>query len=310
MTWIILATVGQFLNAIVAVIDKYLVTDEKALPRPFVYAFYSCLITCSWLLVFVAGLVPGLSTVGFPTFQNVQAPSLQVVGMAFLAAYTFFMALVSLYNALKEADASDVMPVIGAVAALAAFGLSYLFFNIELHATMIWGVTLLIIGTALVSQVQFTNTILLNTIHGGLFFALHNIAMKGLFIETSFDDGFFWSRVALFLFALSLLLVPSYFEKIKEQTSQTSAKTGALVLGAKVLAGVAAFMLLKATDWGEVAVVQALDGLKFVFILLISLVLGRFIPTAAGENDASFKSMIRKVLYVAIITIGFVLLFL
>ena len=41
----------------------------------------------------------------------------------------------------------------------------------------------------------------------------------------------------------------------------------------KILAGIAAFMLLKATDWGDVAVVQALDGLKFVFILIFSIFL-------------------------------------
>jgi uncharacterized membrane protein len=286
------------------------VTEKSALPRPFVYAFYSCLITGSWLLVFVAGFIPALSALGFPTFANVQTPSLQVVGMAFLAAYTFFMALVSLYNALSMADASDVMPVFGAVSALSSFGMTFLFFDHALTPNFIWGTLLLVAGTALVSQVQFTSKIILYTIHGGLFFALHNIAMKGLFLETSFDDGFFWSRVAFFLFGLSLLLVPSYYEKIVAQTKKTTAKTGLIVLHAKVLAGVAAFMLLKATDWGEVSVVQALDGLKFVFILLISFVVGRFIPHSAGENRFDLKTLIRKATYVAIISIGFVILFL
>jgi len=310
MSWIVLAAAGQFLNAIVAVVDKYLVTEKTAMPRPFVYAFYSCLITGSWLLVFIAGFVPALSSIGFPTFANVETPSLSVVGMSFLAAYTFFMALVSLYNALSMADTSDVMPVIGAVSALAAFGMSFLFFDTALAPNFIWGTLLLIVGTGLVSQLQFTPSILLYTIHGGLFFALHNIAMKGLFLETSFDDGFFWSRVAFFLFALSLLLVPSYYEKIVGQTKKTTAKTGIIVLHAKVLAGIAAFMLLKATDWGEVSVVQALDGLKFVFILLISFVAGRFIPASAGENRFDFKTLVRKAMYVAIISIGFVILFL
>jgi uncharacterized membrane protein len=310
MSWILLATLGQFFNAIVAVVDKYLVTDKNALPRPFVYAFYSCLITGSWLLVFVAGSIPGFSSVGFPTFSNVVAPSLAVVGMSFLAAYTFFMALVSLYNALQMADASDVMPVIGAVSALSSFGMTYLFLDHTLTTNFIWGTLLLIAGTFLVSQVQFTRKIILYTIHGGLFFALHNIAMKGLFLETSFDDGFFWSRVAFFLFALSLLLVPSYYEKIVGQTKKPTARTGFIVLGAKVLAGVAAFLLLKATDWGEVSVVQALDGLKFVFILLISFIVGRFIPITAGENNFDFRTLVRKAAYVTVIAVGFVILFL
>jgi hypothetical protein len=67
--------------------------------------------------------------------------------------------------------------------------------------------------------------------------------------------------------------------------------------------------LLKATDWGDVAVVQALDGLKFVFILIISIFFGKFIPASAGENEHDFKTVVRKFLYVIIITVGFVLLF-
>lgn len=309
MTWILLAAGAQFFNAIVAIIDKYLVTDEKALPRPFVYAFYSLLVTGGWAIIYVVGLLPGMAAIGVPQFSNIVTPTIQVVGMSFLAAYTFFMALVSLYSALKQADASDVMPVIGAVSAMSTFGMSFLFLGATLTANFIWGVILLAIGTLLVSQFRFSGSIILNTVHSGLFFALHFIAMKGLFQETSFDDGFFWSRVGFVLFALSLLLVPNYYQKITAQTKSTSKKTGVLVFANKVMAGVAAFMLLKATDWGDVAVVQALDGLKFVFIFVLSLTFGRFIPQAAGENDHDLKTIMRKLLYVAIICIGFVMLF-
>jgi uncharacterized membrane protein len=133
--------------------------------------------------------------------------------------------------------------------------------------------------------------------------------MKGLFVETNFDDGFFWSRIAFVLFALTLLLVPTYYDKIVSQTRSTTKRTGAIVIVTKILAGVAAFLLLKATDLGDVTVVQALDGLKFVFIILLGLVIGRFIPHTAGENDFEFKTVIRKSLYIAIIFIGFVILF-
>lgn len=134
--------------------------------------------------------------------------------------------------------------------------------------------------------------------------------MKGLFLETNFDNGFFWSRVALVLFALSLLLVPMYADKIFSQTKVTTQRTGIIVLATKLLAGVAAFLLLKATAQGDVAVVQALDGLKFVFIILLGLIVGKFLPHSAGENEFDFKTIIRKSLYIGIITLGFVILFL
>ena len=66
MTWIYLATIGQFLNALVAVLDKYIVSDEKVLPRPFVYAFYTCLITGGWVGIYFLGLIPGMAAIGVP----------------------------------------------------------------------------------------------------------------------------------------------------------------------------------------------------------------------------------------------------
>lgn len=310
MAWLLLAAFGQFLNAIVAIFDKYIVSDERALPRPFVYAFYSCLITGFWVVIYIIGLIPGFHTLGVPQLSDVHFPTIQVVGMSFLAAYTFFMALVSMYDALKHSDASDVMPVIGAVSAMSSFGMTYLFLDGNLTTNFIWGIALLSVGTLLVSTGRFNKGhVFLHTIHSGIFFALHFITMKGLFLETNFNDGFFWSRIGFVVFALSLLLVPSYLEKIREQTGKTSPRAGLVVLLAKILAGVAAFLLLKATDLGEVSVVQATDGLKFVFILIIGVMLGKLTPLSAGENDYSTNTIIRKALYVAVISIGFVILF-
>ncbi len=309
MSWIFLATAGQFLNAIVAIFDKYIVSDEKVLPRPFVYAFYSCLVTGGWIIIFFLGWIPGLSDIGMPSLENVQAPSLQVVAMAFLSAYTFFMALVSMFDALKRADASNTMPIIGSVSALSAFGLSYLFLNEELHDNYILGVILLSVGTMLVAQTLPRKSVVLHVFHSGLFFALHYITMKGLFLETSFDDGFFWSRIGFVVFTLSLLLVPVYFDKVKTETGKVTKKTGMIVLLVKVLAGVASFMLLKATDIGGATVVQALGGLQYVFILLISIFFAHWLPDSATDKDVRPQTAFRRFLYVVVILLGFVVLF-
>lgn len=309
MSWVFLVVGAQIINAFVAVADKYLVTDEKRMPRPFVYAFYTSIVTAFWLVIYLFGFVPSLRDYGIPSLSNIQMPTLEVVALAFFSAYTFFMALVSLYGTLKRADTSDVMPVVGAVSAISTFGLAFLFLGTYDSPDFVWGIALLAIGTFLVSHLRFTPNIALAAIHSGLFFALHYIAMKGMFIATSFDDAFFWSRIALVLFALSWLLVPNYLELIREQSRSTTKKTGLMVFSNKILAGIASFMILKATDWGDVAVVQALDGLKFVFILLIGLIFARFLPESVGEKDRSFKTIVRKLLYVSIILIGFFLLF-
>ena len=309
MAWILVATFGQFLNALVAFLDKYIVSDENALPRPFVYAFYSCLLTGGWALVFLLGAVPGMDALGVPQFSNVQVPSIQVVSMAFLTGYTFFMALVSMYTALQKSSPVHVMPVIGAVSALSAFGMNYVFLDAVLAENVVWGIVVLSLGTLLVAQTLPKVDTVLHVVHSGLFFALHFITIKGLFLETNFDDGFFWSRVGFILFALSLLLVPAYLHKIKQKTVGTSRRTGVIVVATKVLAGIAAFLLLKATDWGDVAVVQALDGVKFVFILLISLLFAPLLPGDTIEHQTRPREVLRQLLYVLVIVTGFFLLF-
>jgi uncharacterized membrane protein len=309
MAWILLATAGQFLNAIVAFLDKYIVTDEKAMPRPFVYAFYSCLLTGGWLVIFALGFIPGFTELGLPHLSNITMPTIQVVSMAFLTGYTFFMALVSLYTALQKSEAINVLPVIGAISAITAFGMNYLFLDIVPPAHFGFGIVILSLGTLLVAQTLPKSETVIHVVHSGIFFALHYITMKGLFLETSFDDGFFWSRIGFILFALSLLLVPAYFMKIKERTSGTTVRTGVLVIVTKVLAGVSTFMLLKATDMGDVAVVQALDGVKFVFVLLITFLFGALLPNSAVEHITRPREVIRHFVYVCLIVTGYFILF-
>ncbi|OGG87995.1 hypothetical protein A2592_01060 [Candidatus Kaiserbacteria bacterium RIFOXYD1_FULL_42_15] len=309
MAWILLATAGQFVNAIVAYLDKYIVSEDTALPRPFVYAFYSCLLTGGWVVIYLFGYIPGLADIGFPHFENVTTPNIQVVSMSFLTGYTFFMALVSMYDALRKAEAVNVIPVIGAISAIASFGMSYLFLQIPLTTNFIWGVIVLSLGTLLVAQALPKIDTIAHVIHSGVFFALHYITMKGLFLESNFDNGFFWSRIGLVLFALSLLMVPSYFVKIREQTGNTSIHAGSLVVVAKILAGVAAFMLLKATDLGDVTVVQALDGLKFIFILVIGVLFGALIPDSAVTHVTNPKVVMRRLLYILVIAVGYFILF-
>ncbi len=107
-------------------------------------------------------------------------------------------------------------------------------------------------------------------------------------------------------------MVPTYYHRITEQTKQTEdkAKAGVLVLIAKILAGISAFLLLKATDAGDVTVVQALDGLKFVFILVITVFFARFLPDTVATTETRKDAIVRQVLYVAIITVGYFILFL
>jgi uncharacterized membrane protein len=247
-----------------------------------------------------------------PSFGNVVRPTLEVVALAFLSAYTFFIALVSMFSTLREHDASDVIPVIGSVSALCSFGLGYYFFDGIPSSNFMLGIALLATGTALVSQFRFPWRTATVAFHAGLFFALHYIAIKGLFELTSFDNGFFWSRIAFVFFALSLLLIPNYWERVRDQTRSTSRHARYLIIINKVLAGVSTILILKATDMaptGDVAVVQALGGLQFVFILLLGIfVTAGTTHLKVGERYDK-RAILQKSIFVALISLGFLVLF-
>lgn len=312
-SWLVLAIGAQFIAALVALLDKYIVTDEKAIPKPFVYAFITCLMSGAAILVYLLAWVPiPLDGVHFPSLANVEFPTLTVVAFSFLAAYTFFSGLTSMFTALKESDASDVVPVIGAVTALGTFTFGYFFLDGALSKNFLIGIVLLAVGTALVSHFRFHYNTALLSVHAGLFFAFHYVTFKGLLGVTSFDNAFFWSRVCFVGFALSMLLVPDWYERVTTQVKSTGKRAGALIITNKILAGTAAIMILKATDLvpkDEFPVIQALGGLQFVFILALGLVLGRHTPKAVGENTHRVRDILHKALFVSIIAIGFFMLF-
>ena len=132
---------------------------------------------------------------------------------------------------------------------------------------------------------------------------------KGLLELTTFDNAFFWSRVGFVGFALTLLLIPEYLEKIRTQTRATGKRGGMLVIGNKILAGFAAILILKATELGDAAVVHALGGLQFVFILILGILFGRHTHKDLGEKSHTFRDVMHKAIFVSIITLGFFVLF-
>lgn len=310
MHWITLAVIAQFLNAVVAILDKRIVSDEKMVPQPFVYAFYTCLLSGVWVAVYLLSLLP-FSFAGFqvPSFGNVMFPTFDVALLAFGGAATFFVGLVTMFTAFKGSDASDVVPVVGATSAIASLGFAYLFLETPIVPHFWAGATILAIGTFLVSRYHFNFKTALIAIYSGIFFALHYVTIKGLFLTTSFDDGFFWSRIAFMLFAVMLLLVPAYARRITAQTKATSSKTGAFIFVNKLLAGIATIFILKATDWGDVAVVQALGGIQYLFVFILGLYC-TFLPQTNGYCEVYNRdSILRKALFVTVIALGFLVLF-
>ncbi len=309
--WIVLVIVGQFLNALVALVDKYIISSKTVVLRPFTYAFWvSVLSAFSVIIFFFSWLDVPIDGLAIPSFANLERPSLLVAALAITAGYSFFTALLSLFVALKQADASDAIPVVGGLNALFTLLLAYAFIDgTRLAQNSLIGFALLVAGTVLVSRFRFTWKTVLVTIHAGLMYSIHYVAIKALFNETNFDSAFFYSRLAIAAVALSMLLIPEYYEKVTSRTRQAGARDGLLVLGNKLLAGLASIILLKAIEHGDVSLVQALGGIQYLFLLVISVLFGPYLSRDFGE-DLSRRDKIHKIISIPLIAAGFFLLFL
>ena len=308
--WIFLVVAAQFLNAVVAVVDKYIVSSSNKL-RPSVYAFYVGVLSSLSILIFLFdGAAIPFTELHAPSFQNVVFPSFYIFTLACIVGITFFVALLTLFSALKRADASDVIPVAGAASAISALLLSFIFLDTSLSASFAWGFLLLVMGTLILSLFHFSIKTLIFSILSGLMFGAHFVCLKLLFAVTVFDDAFFWSRVGIVVISvLVFLFLPHQQKQSVSKLKEAGHKVWGLIIGNKMLAGLASIMLLKAVELGDVSIIQALGGLQFVYLLSFTFLFGKDLPEICGEK-CNRRQLIQKSIAVTIIVVGFIVLFL
>ncbi len=304
---IILVIIAQFFNAVVALVDKYIISTKKV-PHPSYYAFFVSMLSALSVFVFFFGFIsvpfPELS---IPSFYNVSIPTLYVTVSSILSGAVFFFALWTLFTAFRHADASDVIPVVGSVSALTAIPLGYYILGTSMSKDFYIGVFLLVLGALLLSHYRFKKKVFIVTVTSGVFFAIYYILLKDLFSITNFDNAFFWSRMGI-VFAAIVIFLPRWAH-CRECYVRTSNKSNWIIIGNKILAGISGFLLLKAIDLSNVAIVQALGGLQFVFLFAFSLTIGHLLPREVGENVVG-RNKIQKTLAISLLVIGFLLLFL
>lgn len=306
MSWLSLTIIAQFLNSIVALFDKYLVTSKRV-TTPVLYVFYTGFLTCLGILVYVPGLL--LPVAGLPQFSGIGLPSLAALGLIMAASLSQLVGLWALFSGLKKNDASDVVPVVGSLSAVFSLLAGYFFGSLVLPTTFAIGFALLVLGTLFISHLRFSLRIFWMTVIGGLGFALHSLLLKQALLATGFDTGFFWFSISSTILSLGLLAAPGLRKSLRMQKGERHAKsTGIVLLSNKMLAGIAGILLIKAIEVGEVSIVQALGGLQFVFLFLLASVFGPITPIDFGENITR-KELYQKLFSICVIFLGFVLLF-
>lgn len=292
--WVGLVVLAQIINAGTVLIDKYVLARGGGLGSPLVYAFY-----VSLLSGFVLVLVP----MGY-----ISIPSATVLWLSLVTAAAYIASIVFLYTGLKLTNPSDVVPVVGGTSALMAFVLEHTWLDQPLPAAFMLAFIFLVIGTLFISHFRFTARSFLYALGAGALFGVSAFLMKLIFSETTFIDGFFWTRMANVIGALLLLLLPGTLAAIRRGYRGASGGMRSVVVFNKVLAGAAFALTLFAIQLGSVSIVNALSGLQFVFLLAFAYFFGGLFPNIFHGEIHPHKFP-HKLIGVICIVIGVALLF-
>jgi drug/metabolite transporter (DMT)-like permease len=296
MIWLYIAITAYFIGAVNAVIDKFLLVGK--IPNALAYSF-----SVGFLSIFILILAPfGLAWPGLSSFLFDLA-----VGVIFLLyLYVFF-------SALRTNEASRVVPIVGGLAPIFIFFLSYIFLGERLGLPEISAFILLVSGGALIAVKKSSGRRKYSIEGIGLavlaaaLSAVYYFGAKSVFMNQSFISGFIWTRLGSFLAALFLLFSKSNRRLIFGIVKSAGVKAGWLLVFNKALAGGGFILLNYAVALGSVALVNSMQGIQYVFLLGLAY----FIPRKLSlrlEEEYSFGVFAQKTISVILIASGLLML--
>jgi len=289
--WIFIVTIGYLLNGASSVINKSLL--NKDIPNPAVYTFY---ITFLGLAVFL--LAPfGFSWIGLNMFL-----------VSALAGILFTLGLLFMFIALVKDEVSRVTPLIGGLQPIFVFALAFFLLDERLLFNQILAFALILIGGIFITIQSGKSTksrakMFWLSVLSSFLFAASFVLTKYVFNNVDFISGFIWIRIGSFIAASTFLLSKNQRTAIFHNT--VNAKKGvtiAFILGQG--AGALSFVMINwAISMGSVTLVNALQGLQYVFLFLLVFLLAKKYPNLLDE-DLHKKVIIQKVVAILLIAIG------
>lgn len=293
-SWLLFVIIGQFMFAVVVLTDRFIVS-KKVVSSSIVYSFYVC-----FLSFFALGAWP----------FGVTVPAVSTMWYSLASAVSYIISIFMLYESLKKARASEVTPVVGGIAAISTFLGSTLILHSNLPNNFLAAFFILVTGMILISHFEFNRRAFMYMVGSGIFFGLSTVFVKAIFSNDSFINGFFWSRMANVLVAVSLLLIPKVYKAILADWKKPGkGSKSKLVVGNKILSGIAFLCVLIATNNGDVAIVSALSAAQYIFLFIFAIFFSQLMPDYFDEKIHRHE-LLHKSLATALIVIGFFVLFL
>ena len=297
MLWISLAITAYFLLALVELIDKKILSSP--LLSPLTYAFYAGSLT---LFAFFL----------WPFDFSFLSPLYTIIALA--AGATFFVAIYFIYSAIIKGEVSRVVSIIGGLSPILVFIFSLLFLGEKMRTSSLIALFLLITGSVLLSFVKdgerfkFGHHFFLTSFLAAFFFAVSYGLTKAVFMKTTFLNGFVWMRVGTLICCLAVFLEPKLRKSIIEGSKGFSKKLTTLFFFDKGISALAHVILNYAVAIGSVAIVNALQGVEYAFIFILTLWFSCFLPHIFYESLA-LRNLAPKMIGIILVSLGVILLF-
>ncbi len=296
--WLILSLLAYTLFAGATITDKYLLARPIKDAR--VYAFYTGV-----LGFFAFALVP----FGF------DIPSPIIIFFGILAGIIFIVALFLFFSALRIGEVSRVGISLGGLTPF--FTLLFVYIGTGnapnpaqfIAFLLLMGGSLIIIFerlSKLVYNLEKLGLVLASSFLFGLYFTI----AKFLFDTQSFISAFIFIKIGGALFALLFLLSPSVRKMLFKHKKSLSPKIGKIFVAKNAAGGVAALLLhlaISTARFGEIALINALQGVQFALVFLMAIFLTRKYPKIIKE-EMSLQDIIVKAVGAGLIIIGVVML--
>lgn len=294
MNYLPIVIFAYFLNSIAVTVDKFLLS--KVIPDPLIYIFYFSLISC--LAVFALPFIP--------------PPTAGVLILGSVSTLFWTLGAYLMFRALKSGQIQRVIPVIGTITPLILLIMAAKTNSI----TLIQGLAavLLVAGLVFLTLADWkgkTNKAELGMeVGSALFFALSYYLLRLAFDSGSFLTVLIWSKLILLPLGVFLLAIPSFRKKIlpflKPKKNLINQNTLLFAFG-QLSAGVSELLLIFSISLANPAIVNSLQGVKYIFLLIFSLILGTKLP-AIFRTYFSAKFLVSQALGIAFIGIGLYLL--
>jgi drug/metabolite transporter (DMT)-like permease len=303
MGWLAFSTIAYFIIALEVILDKFLLSSKR-ISHPVIYAFYSGILS-SFALVFLFPF--GWHMIGF----------LYLIS-AIAAGIIFAYGILALFYSIEKGEASRVTTVVGAVVPTVAYFLSLVILREILPGAKIMGVAALIAGGILISlelgkkrkRIFFPG--FYEAILAGVLLALAYTLFKKFYGGDNFINVFIWTRLGVFIGALSFLFFPGWRRAIFNSLSKfkrpsgNHKTSGLLFVFTKCLGGVGSIILQYAFSLGSVTIINALISIEYTFVFLLGIGFTFWRPEIFSEKIDK-KSLLQKIAAIIIVAAGVML---